>query len=125
MQPNGSAKTLREDCAPGPAADIAPSANGAAFQRVALDFFTAAAASLPNNFVSHSTANVTMAFSPCAERSRPNEPPTSIVQSDEPPILANIIAVFVELLCPIMMSSLASPCGLPGICSAIRSVTLG
>jgi hypothetical protein len=73
---------LREDCPPGPAADIAPSANGAAFQRVALDFFTAAAASLPNNLVSHSTANATMAFSPCAERSRPNEPPTSIVQSD-------------------------------------------
>ena len=43
MQPNGSVKSFREDCAPGPAADIAPSANGAAFQRVALDFFTAAA----------------------------------------------------------------------------------
>src|SRR5689334_2681288 len=121
MQPNGSAKTLREDCPPGPAADIAPSANGAAFQRVALDFLTAAAASLPNNLVSHSTANATMAFSPCAERSRPNEPPTSIVQSDEPPILANIIAVFVELLCSMMTSSRASPNGLPGICSAIRS----
>src|SRR5215207_847058 len=98
MQPNGSAKTFREDCAPGPAADIAPSANGAAFQRVALDFFTTAAASLPNSFVSHSVANATMAFSPCAERSRPNEPPTSIVQSDEPAILADISAVLVELL---------------------------
>src|ERR1700754_5223503 len=108
MQPNGSAKTFREDCPPGPAADIAPSANGAAFQRVALDFFTAAAASLPNNFVSHSTANATIAFSPCAERSRPNEPPTSIVQSDDPPILAKIIADLVELLFPRMTSSRAS-----------------
>src|SRR5437867_10302034 len=121
MQPNGSAKTLREDCAPGPAADIAPSANGAAFQRVALDFFTAAAASLPNSLVSHSTANATMAFSPCADRSRPNEPPTSTVQSDEPPILAEISAVLVELLCSMMTSSRDSPSGLPGICSAIRS----
>src|SRR5689334_10676858 len=98
MQPNGSARTFREDCAPGPAADIAPSANGAAFQRVALDFFTAAAASLPNSFVSHSTANATIAFSPSAERSRPNEPPTSMVQSEEPPILAEISAVLFESL---------------------------
>ena len=44
-------------------------------------------------FVSHSTAKATMAFSPWAERSRPKEPPTSIVHSDEPPILANISAV--------------------------------
>src|SRR6185312_14847263 len=63
MQPTGSVRTFRDACPPGPADDIAPSANGAAFQRVALDFFTAAAASLPNNLVSHSTANATMAFS--------------------------------------------------------------
>ena len=47
MQPIGSVRTFRDACPPGPAADIAPSANGAAFQRVALDFFTAAATSLP------------------------------------------------------------------------------
>src|SRR6476659_9352678 len=41
MQPIGSAKTFREGCPPGAATDIAPSANGAAFQRVALDFLTA------------------------------------------------------------------------------------
>src|SRR6266850_5180846 len=116
MQPNGSAKTFREDCAPGPAADIAPSAKGAAFQRVALDFFTAAAASLPYSFVSHSTANATMAFSPCAERSRPNEPATSRVQRDEPAILANISAVLVELLCSMTTSSRARPSGLPALC---------
>src|SRR5207245_8186953 len=121
MQPIGSVRTFRDDCPPGPAADIAPSANGAAFQRVALDFFTAAAASLPYSLVNHSTANATMAFSPCAESSRPNEPATSIVQSDEPPIFANISAVLVELLCSMMTSSRASPSGLPGICSAIRS----
>ena len=121
MQPIGSVRTFREDCPPGPAADIAPSANGAAFQRVALDFFTAAAASLPYSFVSHSTANATMAFSPCAESSRPNEPATSIVQSDDPPILADINAVFVELLCSMTTSSRARPSGLPDICSAIRS----
>ena len=74
MQPIGSVKIFRDDCPPGLAADIAPSANGAAFQRVALDFFTAAATSLPNSFVSHSIANATIACSPCAERSRPNEP---------------------------------------------------
>ncbi len=121
MQPNGSAKAFRDDCPPGPAADIAPSANGAAFQRVALDFLTAAAASLPYSFVSHSIANATMAFSPCAERSRPNEPPTSIVQRDDPPILADISAVFVELFCSMTTSSRARPSGLPAICSAIRS----
>ncbi len=55
MQPIGSVRTFREACPPGPAADIAPSAKGAAFQRVALDFFTAFAASLPNSFVSHSS----------------------------------------------------------------------
>ena len=37
MQPTGSVKTLRDGCPPGTAADIAPSTNGAAFQRVALD----------------------------------------------------------------------------------------
>src|SRR5436190_18445732 len=47
MQPTGSVKTLREPCPPGVAEDTAPSMNGDAFQRVALDFFTAAAASLP------------------------------------------------------------------------------
>src|SRR5829696_2020095 len=121
MQPMGSVKTFRNDCPPGPAADIAPSANGAAFQRVALDFFTAAAASLPYSLVSHSAANATMAFSPCAERSRPNEPATSRMQSDEPPILADISAVLVELLCSMTTSSRARPSGLPAICSAIRS----
>ena len=83
MQPIGSVRTFRDGCPPGPATDIAPSANGAAFQRVALDFFTAAAASLPNSFVSHSIAKATIAFSPCAERSRPNEPATSIEHSDD------------------------------------------
>ena len=39
--------------------------------------------------------------------------------SDEPPILANIIAVLVELLCSMTTSSRASPSGLPGICSAM------
>src|SRR5215213_2851513 len=104
MQPIGSAITFRDDCPPGPAADNAPSANGAAFHRVALDFFTAAAASLPYSLASHSTANATMAFSPCAERSRPNEPATSRVQSDDPPMLANISAVFIELLCSMTTS---------------------
>src|SRR3977135_1779493 len=101
MQPNGSVKPFREDCAPGEAADIAPSANGAAFQRVALDFFTAFATSLPNSLVSHSTANATIAASPCAERSRPNEPATSIEQSDDPPILAIMNAVLRSLACSI------------------------
>src|SRR5205085_4622076 len=54
MQPTGSLRLLREDCQPGGADDIAPSANGAAFQRVTLDFLTAEAASLPNSLVSHS-----------------------------------------------------------------------
>src|SRR6188472_4447923 len=99
MQPNGSARSFREDCPPGPADDIAPSANGAAFQRVALDFFTAAATSLPYNLPNHSTANATIAFSPCAERSRPNEPATSIEHSDDAPMLAYSSAVRVELLC--------------------------
>src|SRR6476620_6724101 len=36
--PNGSASTRRDGWPPGAAADIAPSANGAAFQRVAADF---------------------------------------------------------------------------------------
>ncbi len=88
MQPNGSVRIFREPCVPGAAADIAPSTKGDAFQRVALDFFTAAAASLPNNLVSHSVANATMARSPCAERSRPKEPATSIEHSDEPLMLA-------------------------------------
>src|SRR6202041_73017 len=57
MQPIGSVRIFRDGCAPGAATDIAPSANGAAFQRVALVFLTAEAASLPNSFVSHSTAN--------------------------------------------------------------------
>src|SRR5664279_5738125 len=57
MQPIGSVKTLRDGCAPGAATDMAPCTNGAAFQRVALDLLTAAAHSLPNNLVSHSTAN--------------------------------------------------------------------
>src|SRR3954470_19620723 len=98
MQPIGSLRTFRDACPPGPAADIAPSANGAAFQRVALDFFTAAAASLPNSFDSHSTANATMAASPCAERARPNPPATSIVHNADEPMLAYINAVRVELL---------------------------
>jgi hypothetical protein len=38
MQPIGSDKTFREGCPPGAATDIAPSANGAAFQRVELVF---------------------------------------------------------------------------------------
>src|SRR5258707_4267091 len=109
MQPTGSDSAFRDACPPGPAADIAPSANGAAFQRVALDFFTAAAVSLPYNLPSHSTANAIMAFSPCAERSRPNEPATSIEHSDDPPMLAYSKAVRVELLCSMTMSSRARP----------------
>src|SRR5829696_8643515 len=114
MQPIGSVKIFRDDCPPGPAADIAPSANGAAFQRVAPDFLTAAAASLPYNLPSHSSANATMAFSPCAERSRPNEPETSITHSDDAPMLAYSKPVRVEVLCSMTMSSRARPSGLPG-----------
>src|ERR1700675_4551446 len=99
MQPIGSVRIFRDGWAPGAATDIAPSANGAAFHRVALDFLTAAAASLPNSFASHSTANATIAGSPWLERSRPNEPATSITHSDEPPIFANNSAVRVEVLC--------------------------
>ena len=44
----------------------------------------AAATSLPYSLVSHSTANATMAFSPCAERSRPNEPATSMWHAPRP-----------------------------------------
>src|SRR6202022_5120379 len=57
MQPIGSVRTFRDGCPPGTADDIAPSANGAAFQRVALDFLTGETASLPNSLVSHSPAN--------------------------------------------------------------------
>src|SRR6267142_5907172 len=121
MQPIGSDNILREGCPPGIAADIAPSTNGAAFQRVALDFLTADAASLPNSFPSHSTAKPVIAFSPCAERSRPNEPATSIEHKDDDPILANRSAVRVVLLCSMMISSRASPSGLPGNCSAMWS----
>src|SRR5206468_6193841 len=88
IEPNGSARIFREGWLPGEAADIAPSANGAAFQRVAVDFSTAATASLPNSWLSHSVAKSTIADSPCAERSRPKAPATSIVHSDDPPILA-------------------------------------
>src|SRR5580692_9630343 len=102
MQPIGSANTLRDGCAPGAADDIAPSTNGEAFQRVALDFFTAAATSLPNSLDSHSTAKATIAASPWRDRSLPNEPPTSIEHSDDEPILANSIAVRVEVLCSMM-----------------------
>src|SRR6195256_2154637 len=105
MQPIGSVRIFRDGCPPGTADDIAPSANGAAFQRVALDLLMAAAASLPNNLDSHSTANATIAGSPWAERSRPNEPATSIEHSDDDPILANRSAVRVLLLCSMMMSS--------------------
>ena len=121
MQPIGSVKIFRDGCVPGAADDIAPSANGAAFQRVALDFLMADAASLPNSLASHSAAKATIAGSPCAARSRPNEPATSIVHSDDAPILANSSAVRVELLCSMMMSSRASPSGLPGSCRAMRS----
>src|SRR5580704_9986513 len=109
MQPIGSVKILRDGCAPGAATDMAPCTNGAAFQRVALDFLTAAAHSLPNNLLSHSTANATIAGSPWLERSRPNEPATSIRHSDDDPILANNSAVRVELLCSMMMSSRVNP----------------
>src|SRR5229473_8323741 len=51
MQPIGSVRIFRDGWAPGAATDIAPSANGATSQRVALDFLTAAAASLPNSLV--------------------------------------------------------------------------
>src|SRR5437016_14552355 len=118
MQPIGSDKTFREGCPPGIAADTAPSTNGAAFQRVALDFLTADAASLPNSFVSHSTAKATIAFSPCAERSRPNEPATSIEHNDDDPILANRSAARVELPCSMIISSRASPRGVAGNYSA-------
>ena len=64
MQPTGSARIFRDGCPPGAADDIAPSANGAEFQRVALDFLIAAPASLPNSLVIHSTAKPTIAFSP-------------------------------------------------------------
>src|SRR5690242_370410 len=47
--PTGSASAARDGWPPGLAADIAPSANGAAFQCVAADFFTEAPASLPNS----------------------------------------------------------------------------
>src|SRR5215212_10961900 len=67
MQPTGSLRTFRDGCPPGAADDIAPSANGAEFQRVTLDFLIAELASLPNSLLNHSTANATMAFSPCAE----------------------------------------------------------
>src|SRR5207248_3028054 len=96
--PSGSVKIFRDGWPPGEAADIAPSTKGEAFQRVALVFCTAAAASLPNSLVIHSLAKAIIAFSPWAERSRPNEPPTSIEHSEEPPILANSNAVRVELL---------------------------
>src|SRR3954469_7370838 len=96
--PIGSAKTFRESWPPGEDADIAPMMKGEAFQRVTLVFCTAAAASLPNSFVIHSLAKATIPFSPCSERSRPNEPPTSIAHSEDPPILAYISAVRVELL---------------------------
>src|SRR6516165_1217324 len=86
--PIGSSRALRDDCAPGAAAEIAPSTYGDAFHRVAPDFFTAAAASLPNSLVSHSSANATMAASPSAERSRPKEPATSTEHNDDPPTLA-------------------------------------
>ncbi len=119
MQPIGSVRIFRDGCPPGAATDIAPSANGAEFQRVALDFLIPAVTSLPNSFVSHSTAKATIAFSPWAARSRPNEPATSIEHSDDPPTLASSSAVRVELLCSIMISSRASPSGLPGICSAM------
>src|ERR1700689_3354241 len=121
MQPIGSVNIFRDGCVPGAAADMAPCTNGAAFQRVALDFLTAAVHSLPNNLVSHSTANTTIAGSPWLERSRPNEPATSIEQSDDDPILANNSAVRVELLCSMMMSSRLKPSGLPGNCSTMRS----
>src|SRR5260370_39080174 len=121
MQPIGSVRIFRDGCPPGTADDIAPSANGAEFQRVALDFLTAAAASLPNSLVSHSKAKATIAGSPRAERSRPNEPATSIEHSDDDPMLANSSAVRAELLCSMMMSSRASPNGLPGTCQAMRS----
>src|ERR1700692_504344 len=68
MQPTGSVRIFRDGCPPGRATDIAPSVNGEAFQRVALDFLTAAATSLPNSLVSHSTANAIIAFSPWPER---------------------------------------------------------
>jgi len=49
--------------------------------------------------------------SPSLERSRPNEPATSIEHSDDGPILANNSAVRVELLCSMTMSSRTSPSG--------------
>ncbi len=117
--PTGSIKIRREPCPPGAAADMAPSTKGAAFQRVALVRLTAAATSLPNNFVSHSTANATIAASPCAERSRPNEPATSIEHSDDAPTFASRTAVRGPLLCSMMTSSRASPSGFPESCNAM------
>src|SRR5205807_4376461 len=64
MQPIGSLRIFRDGWPPGMADDIAPSANGAEFHRVALDFLTAAATTLPNSLVSHSTANATIACPP-------------------------------------------------------------
>src|SRR5437868_15427415 len=64
MQPTGSARIFRDGWPLGAADDIAPSANGAEFQRVALDFLIAAPASLPNSLVIHSTAKPTIGFSP-------------------------------------------------------------
>src|SRR6202035_1644290 len=84
MQPIGSLRIFRDGWPPGAATDIAPSANGAEFHRVALDFLIAAVASLPNNFVSHSTAKATIAGSPWPESSRPKEPATSITHSEDP-----------------------------------------
>src|SRR6202011_4186422 len=60
--PIGSVRIFRDGWAPGPAADIAPRANGAEFQLVALVFLIAEAASLPNSFVIHSLANDTIAL---------------------------------------------------------------
>src|SRR5947208_16496052 len=112
MQPIGSDKTFREGCPPGIAADTAPSTNGAAFQRAAVEFLTADAASLPNSFVSHSTAKAIIAFSPCAERSPPKQPATSIEHKDDGPMLANRSPVPVELLSSMMISSRPSASGL-------------
>src|SRR5260370_41207307 len=99
MQPIDSVRIFREGRAPGTADDIAPSTNGAEFQRVALVFLTAAAVSLPNSFVSHSTAKAAIAGSPWPAGARPNEPATSIAHSDDPPMLANSSGVRVGESC--------------------------
>ena len=66
-----------------------------------------------------SPAKANIAASPCAERSRPKDPATSITQSGVPEILAKIAAVRLSLDFSNTRSSLSSPSGLPGSSSAM------